>query len=75
MKFHSFNDQRTQRGIISFGSFFYFIGKRVPYSVIFRLRINYNSRLRNLQTGTADSLEMIVSLLMKNYTEQLLVME
>ena len=56
MKFHSFNDQRTQRGIISFGSFFYFIGKRVPYSIILRLRIKYNSRLRNLQIGTADSL-------------------
>ena len=56
MKFHSFNDQRTQRGIISFGSFFYFIGKRVPYSVILSLRINYSSRIRDLQVGTADSL-------------------
>ena len=58
MKFHSFKDQISQNGIrtISFGSFFYFIGIRIPYSIIFRIRINYNSRLRNLQIGTADSL-------------------
>ena len=56
MKFHSFKDRRSDQGIISFGSFFYFIGRAIPYSVIFRLRVNYNSRLRNLQAGTADSL-------------------
>ena len=56
LKFHSFKDRRSDQGIISFGSFFYFIGRAIPYSVIFRLRVNYNSRLRNLQAGTADSL-------------------
>ena len=56
LKFHSFKDRRSDQGIISFGSFFYFIGRAIPYSVIFRLRVNYNSRLRNLDSGTADSL-------------------
>ena len=56
LKFHSYSDQRTTQGIISFYAFLHFIGKKVPYSVILRLRVNYNSRLRNLQTGTADSL-------------------
>ena len=53
MKFHSF--ERSQQGNINFGTFFHFIGKRVPYSIIFRLRINYNSRLRLLQSGKSDS--------------------
>jgi hypothetical protein len=56
LKFHSYSDQRTTQRIISFYAFLHFIGKKVPYSVILRLRVNYNSRLRNLQTGTADSL-------------------
>jgi hypothetical protein len=56
LKFHSFKDRRSDQGIISFGSFFYFIGRAIPYRVIFRLRVNYNSRLRNLDSGTADSL-------------------
>jgi hypothetical protein len=54
-KFHGIKAPR-EPGRISFGSFFYFIGRPIPFSVIFRLRITYNSRLRNLQTtAQADS--------------------
>ena len=54
-KFHGFKAPRGP-GRIRFGSFFYFIGRPIPFSVIFRLRITYNSRLRNLQTtAQADS--------------------
>ena len=54
-KFHGFKAPR-EPGRISFVSFFYFIGRPIPFSVIFRLRITYNSRLRNLQTtAQADS--------------------
>ena len=52
MKFHSF---KTESRKIHFGTFFYFFKKQIPYSVIFRLRITYNSRQRNLQEATADS--------------------
>ena len=52
MKFYSFKAEDTK---IIFGSFFYFIGRRIPYSIIMRLRITYSSRLRSLQTGDADS--------------------
>ena len=52
MKFHSFKAERKK---IHFGTFFYFFKKQIPYYVIFRLRITYNSRLRNLQETTADS--------------------
>ena len=52
MKFHSF---QKRQGKINFGTIFYFIGKAIPYSILYRLRITYNSRLRNLQAGTAES--------------------
>ena len=52
MKFHSF---QKRQGKINFGTIFYFIGKTIPYSILYRLRITYNSRLRNLQAGTAES--------------------
>ena len=52
MKFHSFS---KAQGKINFGTIFYFIGKIIPYGIIYRSRITYNSRLRNLQTGVAES--------------------
>ena len=56
MKFHSF---QTESRKIHFGTFFYFFKKQIPYSVIFRLRITYNSRQRNLQEATADSVRSV----------------
>ena len=56
MKFHSFKAPQGP-GLISFCSFFYFIGRAIPYRIIYRLRITYNSRLRNLEAGKADSLK------------------
>ena len=52
MKFHSFNIEGKK---ISFASFFYFISRIIPYSIIFRLRVTYASRLRNLQEAQAES--------------------
>ena len=54
MKFHSFNPGQNK---INFKTIFYFIGKVIPYKIIYRLRITYNSKLRNLQTGTAESVK------------------
>ena len=51
MKFHSFKAENKK---INFGTFFYFYKKSIPYKVTFRLRITYNSRLRNLQKNQAD---------------------
>ena len=53
LKFHSFE---TLGKIIKFGSIFYFIRKRIPFGIFLRLRVTYSSRLRNLQSGMADSL-------------------
>lgn len=60
IKFHSFKLPSRQgpkeEKKISFGVFFYFFGRTIPRTVIFRLRISYGSRLRNLQEeGNADS--------------------
>ena len=52
MKFHSF---KKAQGKINFNTIFYFIGKVIPYGIIYRSRITYNSRLRNLQTEEAES--------------------
>ena len=41
MKFHSF---QKRQGKINFGTIFYFIGKEIPYSILYRLRITYDSR-------------------------------
>ena len=54
MKFHSFKFDSTSKKI-SFSTFFYFIARRIPHFIIFRLRITYNSRLRNLADTQADS--------------------
>ena len=54
MKFHSFKFYSTSKKI-SFSTFFYFIARRIPHFIIFRLRITYNSRLRNLADTQADS--------------------
>lgn len=54
MKFHSFNFDSSAKKI-SFLTFFYFIARRIPHFIIFRLRITYNSRLRNLADTQADS--------------------
>ena len=54
MKFHGFKAPKGP-GRITFGMFFYFINRMIPHYIIFRLRITYNSRLRNLQTALADS--------------------
>ena len=53
MKFHSFLAGGTS---ITFGSLFYFIRKVIPYAIFLRLRVTYPTRLRNLQSGLADSL-------------------
>ena len=53
VKFHSF---KLRNGNISFGSFFYLFGRQIPKFVIFRSRITYESRLRNLQE-TAHSVK------------------
>ena len=53
MKFHSFKAPQGP----GFCSFFYFIGRVIPYRIIYRLRITYNSKLRNLETGTAESVK------------------
>ena len=53
-KFHSFQSV-AEEGIIGLTTSFYFLGGTIPFSVIYRLRITYNSRLRNLQTTQAES--------------------
>ena len=55
MKFHSFRTSNGGKSIF-FSTFFFFISRTIPYSIIFRLRVTYGSRLRNLQTQMADSL-------------------
>ena len=52
INFHSFSKEQDK---IYFSNIFYFIEKEIPYSIIYRLRISYNSRLRNLQTQEAES--------------------
>ena len=54
IKFHSFQPE-VGEGKIGLGTSFYFLGGTIPFSVIYRLRITYNSRLRNLQTTQAES--------------------
>ena len=55
MKFHSFRTENGGKSIL-FSTFFYFISRTIPYSIIFRLRVTYGSRLRNLEDQMADSL-------------------
>ena len=52
MKFHAFNTVRRQ---INFNVFFYFRLRAIARMVIFRLRISYFSRLRNLAEDSVPS--------------------
>ena len=52
MKFHAFKTESRQ---INFGVFFYFRKRAIARMVIFRLRISYNSRLRNLAEDSVPS--------------------
>ena len=52
MKFHAFNTVRRQ---INFNVFFYFRLRAIARMVIFRLRISYSSRLRNLAEDSVPS--------------------
>lgn len=52
MKFHAFN---TQNKKINFGVFIFFRLRAIARMVIFRLRISYNSRLRNLAEDSVPS--------------------
>ena len=52
VKFHAFNTVRRQ---INFGVFFYFRLRAIARQVIFRLRISYSSRLRNLAEDSVPS--------------------
>ena len=50
-KFHGFKVPRIKGpGKVVFSVFFYFFGRPIVKFIIIRLRITYNSRLRNLQT-------------------------
>ena len=53
-KFHGFKIKSGEKKV-TFGAFFYFFGRPIVKFIIMRLRITYNSRLRNLQTGEAES--------------------
>lgn len=48
MKFHNF---KTSKNAIKFGVFFFFFNRPIPKYIIFRLRISYSYRLRNLYDG------------------------
>jgi uncharacterized spore protein YtfJ len=48
-KIHSFSASEDS-DLVMFRINFYFYKRRIPRYIIFRLRINYNSRLRNLET-------------------------
>ena len=57
MKFHNF---KTAKKEIKFGVFFYFFNKPIPKFIIFRLRITYSNRLRNLDDAdSADTIRTI----------------
>ena len=55
-KFHNFKPPTTKGpGKVTFGVFFYFVGRPIVKFIVMRLRITYRSRLRNLQETTAES--------------------
>ena len=54
LKFHSFTPVKKENKI-TFGIFFYFFNRHIPRYVIFRLRITYSSKLRNLQEEQSES--------------------
>ena len=55
-KFHNFKPPTTKGpGKVTFGVFFYFVGRPIVKFIVMRLRITYKSGLRNLQETTAES--------------------
>jgi len=55
-KFHNFKSPTTKGpGKVTFGVFFYFVGRPIVKFIVMRLRITYKSGLRNLQETTAES--------------------
>ena len=55
-KFHNFKQPTTKGpGKVTFGVFFYFVGRPIVKFIVMRLRITYKSGLRNLQETTAES--------------------
>ena len=55
-KFHNFKSPTTKGpGKVTFGVFFYFVGRPIVKFIVMRLRITYKIGLRNLQETTAES--------------------
>ena len=54
MKLNSFTKPNAEK-TFTFKTLFYFINSTIHYSVIFRLRITYASKLRSLQRADAES--------------------
>ena len=59
-KFFGFKFPPTGKGEFSFKMLFYFL-RMIPKYIIFRLRITYHARLRNLDTGDPDTAESVRS--------------
>ena len=59
VKFHGFkaNQQSNNLWKINFGTYIYIFGIPIPYSIIYRLRIIYGSRLRNLEVVENESVK------------------
>ena len=55
-KFHSFKKPtKPGPGVVTFGTFIYFLGRPIVKFIVLRLRITYRSLFRNLQEATAES--------------------
>ena len=55
-KFHSFKKPTKKGpGVVTFGTFIYFLGRPIVKFIVLRLRITYRSLFRNLQEATAES--------------------
>ena len=59
-KFFGFKFPPTGKGEFSFKMLFYFL-RMIPKYIIFRLRITYHARLRNLATGDPNTAESVRS--------------
>lgn len=59
VKFHGFkaNQQSNNLWKINFGTYIYIFGIPIPYNIIYRLRIIYGSRLRNLEVVENESVK------------------
>ena len=59
VKYHGFkaNKQSDNRWIVNFGVYIYIFGIPIPYNIIYRLRIIYGSRLRNLEVVENESVK------------------